>query len=220
MVLAFQGGNGEGQATGESALKQVKNKALDVSQLPSFGFSHRSPMWWGTMGMIAIEGTVFVLCIGSYFYLRSHANAWPMNAPPPDLLWGTLNTLILLASVFPNHMAKHAAIRMDLAKVRLWLVVCLMFSLAFSLVRIFEFGSLNVRWDSNAYGSVVWMLLGLHTVHLLTDAYDSLVLTVLAFIEPMEGRRFVDVSENAMYWDFVVGSWLIIYFIIYWGPRF
>ena len=109
---------------------------------------------------------------------------------------------------------------MDLARVRLWLVVCLAFSLAFLGVRVFEFSALNVRWDTDAYGSIVWMTMGLHTVHLLTDTIDSLVLTVLMFTGPIEGRRFVDVSENSVYWHFVVGSWLLIYTVIYWGPRF
>lgn len=192
---------------------------LDVSQLPSFAFSHRSPMWWGTMGLIAIESTVFVLCIMSYFYLYSQSTSWPMTTPPPDLFWGTLNTGILLVSAIPNHIAKRAAQQMDLARVKVWLLVCMAFSIAFLIVRIFEFGALNVRWDTDAYGSVVWMLLGLHTAHLLTDTIDSLVLTVLMFTGPLEGKRFVDVSENGMYWHFVVGSWLIIYAVIYWGPR-
>jgi heme/copper-type cytochrome/quinol oxidase subunit 3 len=83
-----------------------------------------------------------------------------------------------------------------------------------------EFTSLNTRWDSQAYGSVVWMLMALHTIHLVTDAYDSTVLTVLMFTGPLEGKRFVDVSENAMYWYFVVLSWLPIYAVIYWAPRY
>jgi cytochrome c oxidase subunit I+III len=36
----------------------------------------------------------------------------------------------------------------------------------------------------------------------------------------MEGKRFVDVSENAVYWYFVVLSWLPIYAVIYGAPRF
>lgn len=199
---------------------EEKPDILNVADLPSFGFGHRSPMWWGTMGLIAIEGTVFVLCILSYFYLYSRSQTWPMSTPAPSLFWGTLNTLILIASAVPNHLAKHAAQKMDLRKVRLWLVVCMAFSLAFLGVRIFEFGALNVRWDTDAYGSIVWMLMGLHTLHLLTDTIDSLVLTVLMFTGPLEGRRFVDVSENSVYWHFVVGSWLLIYAVIYWGPRF
>ena len=194
--------------------------ALDVSPLPTFGFGQRSPMWWATLGLIAIESTVFALTIMSYFYLRSHASAWPMTGQPPDLLWGTLNTVILVVSMIPNQFAKKAAERMDLGPVRLWMVVCMLFSVAFLVVRALEFTTLNTRWDDDAYGSAVWMLLGLHTTHLVTDTWDSGVLTVLMFTGPLEGKRFVDVSENAAYWYFVVLSWLPIYAVIYFGARF
>jgi heme/copper-type cytochrome/quinol oxidase subunit 3 len=194
--------------------------ALDVSALPTFGFGQRSPMWWATLGLIAIESTVFALAIMSYFYLRSHASVWPMTGMPPDLLWGTLNTVILVLSMVPNQLAKKASERMDLPQVRLWMVLCMLVSIAFLVVRGFEFAALNTRWDSDAYGSIVWMLLGLHTTHLVTDAYDSGVLTVLMFTGPLEGKRFVDVSENATYWYFVVLSWLPIYATIYFGARY
>lgn len=197
----------------------VGGNALDVSALPSHGFSHRSLMWWGTLGMIAIEGTVFVLTVMCYFYLRSHAQTWPMSARPPDLLWGTLNLAILLASVLPNQLAKNAGERYDVHGVRLWLGVTIAFGVALLAVRVMEFAALNVRWDSNAYGSVVWTLLGLHTVHLATDWADSVVLQVLFFKGPLSGKRFVDVSENSLYWYFVVGAWVPIYLVIYWGAR-
>ena len=194
--------------------------ALDVSGLPSYAFGPRSLMWWGTLGVIAIEATVFAMMVATYFYLRSQAPGWPLGVQPPLLVWGTVNTLILLASVVPNHFTKHAAESHDLAGVRLGMCLCILFALAFLVVRIFEFRSLNVAWDANAYGSAVWTLLGLHTVHLVTDFADSLVLAVLMFTGPLEGRRFVDVAENAMYWDFVVFAWLPIYAVIYWAPRF
>ena len=192
---------------------------LDIAHLPTFAFGNRSPMWWGTMGLMAIEGTVFALCIMAYFYLRSHTGFWPTGGMPPELLWGNVNTAIMLASAIPNHFAKRAAERLDLQKVRLWLVVCMLFSVAFLAVRVLEFKSLNTHWDSSAYGSAVWMLLGLHTTHLITDTYDSLVLTVLMFTGPLEGKRFVDVSENAAYWYFMMFSWIPIYGVIYWGAR-
>jgi heme/copper-type cytochrome/quinol oxidase subunit 3 len=202
-----------------SVVHDRQHHSLDVSDLPSYGFSHRSPMWWGTLGMIAIEGTVFALVIATYFYLRSHSTNWPMTTLPPDLLWGTINTAIMLASVLPNHLAKRAAERYDIAAVRLWLLVGVLFGLALLAVRVMEFAALNVRWDTNAYGSVVWTLLGFHTAHLATDWADTVVLTVLFFTGPLEGKRFVDVSENSLYWYFVVWAWLPIYFVIYWGAR-
>ena len=195
-------------------------RVLDVSDLQSYAFGHRSVMWWGTVGMIAIEGTVFALAIVVYFYVRTRVNEWPPSALPPELVWGTANTVLMLASLVPNHWAKRAAEREDLQQVRLSLAVCLLFGLGFLVLRAFEFTALNVRWDTNAYGSAVWMLLGLHTAHIITDVYDTAVLTALMWFGPIEGKRYVDVSESAFYWYFVVFAWMPIYAIIYFGARY
>jgi len=198
----------------------AQTRTLDVSNLAPGAFGHRSILWWGTLGMVLIEGTAFALTIGAYFFLRTRITHWPPpNVFPPSLRWGTLNTIVLLGSAVPNELAKRAAERIDLAKVRLWLVVCLLFGVAFNALRVLEFASLNVRWDQYAYGSITWFLLGLHTTHIVTDVLDTGVLTVLMFTGPIEEKRFVDVSENAFYWYFVVLAWLPIYGVIYWAPR-
>ena len=94
--------------------------------------------------MICIEGTLFALLIISYFYLRGRLPEWPVYKPPA-LFWGTLNTLVLLASAIPNQLTKSAAERHDLGGVRLWIVVSLFAAIAFGLIRIFEFRALNER---------------------------------------------------------------------------
>jgi len=198
----------------------VSRAAIDVSVLPEHAFGHRSLLWWGTMALIAIEGTVFALLIVTYLYLKGRNPHWPPSGvAPPALMWGTVNTIILLVSAVPNELAKRAAEKYELRPVQLWMVVCMLFGLGFNIVRIFEFMSLNVSFDVNAYGSVVWVLLGAHTTHILTDWVDTGVLTVLMFTGPINEHRFVDVSENAMYWYFVVLSWLPIYAVIYLAPR-
>jgi heme/copper-type cytochrome/quinol oxidase subunit 3 len=193
--------------------------SLDVSSLPSYAFGHRSLMWWATLGVVLIEGTVFALAIVAYFYIRTRNQNWPPGVPAPDLLFGTLNTLIMMASGIPNEWTRRRARAEDLRGVRIGMFVCLAFAAAFLAVRAFEFRSLNVAWDTNAYGSATWMLLGLHTVHLVTDALDTIVLAVLMVTGPIEGKRFVDVSENAEYWWFVILAWLPIYFVIYLVPH-
>jgi cytochrome c oxidase subunit 3 len=192
---------------------------LDASRLPTYAFGHRSLMWWGTGGMIVIEGTMFAIAIVAYFYLRGLALEWPMSAAPPDLLYGTLSTAILLVSGIPNHLAAKAAESQDLRAVRIWMVVCIAFGVAFHVVRIFEFTALNTHWTANAYGSIVFTLLVLHTVHMITDFIDTIVLAVLMFTGPLNGRRFVDVSENAAYWWFVIAAWIPVYVTLYWVPR-
>src|SRR6478735_2919619 len=150
--------------------------AVDLSALPEYGFDSRSPIWWGTLGFIAIEGMGFALAIGVYLYLYHLNPAWPLSAIPPTHWPGTLLTVILLASLWPNIRADRVARQEDLKAARFWLVVMSALGLATIGVRAWEFGVLHVRWDQNAYGSLIWLLLGLHTTHLVTDVGDTLVL--------------------------------------------
>lgn len=88
------------------------------------------------------------------------------------------------------------------------------------VLRAFEFPALHVKWDSNAYGSITWILLGLHTTHLITDLIETIVLAALMFTRHgHNNRRIGDVQDNGLYWYFVVATWLPIYAILYWGPR-
>ena len=198
----------------------MTRRTIDVSALPTHASGHHGIMWWGGAGMMAIEGTMFVLLMVAYLYLKGRSPEWPPGFFAPVLLWGTINTGIMLLSLIPNHLTKKAAERQDLRASRLWLCVSLVFALAFLTVRVFEFGALNVWWDSNAYGSIVWALLGFHTVHLLTDVLDSIAFAVLMFTGPLDESHLVDVAENALYWYFVVAFWLPIYGLIYLAPRF
>jgi len=194
--------------------------ALDVAPLPDYAFGHRSVLWWGTLCMIAIEGMAFALAITSYIYIKGRLPHWPDGVAAPGLFWGTLNLIIMVVSAVPNELTRRAAERFDRRGVQLWISVSVAFALAFTVIRFFEFSTLNVRWDTNAYGSVTWLLLGLHTVHVVTDVLDTAVLDVMFFTGPVNEHRFVDVSENSAYYYFVVLTWLPIYGVIYLAPRF
>lgn len=194
-------------------------RTLDVSALPEFAFGHRSLMWWGTMGMIVIEGTMFGALLASYFYLRTRSAEWPPALLAPDLRFGTANTLLLVASCWPNHRYKAAAEKQQLGPTRFWLVVSVLCAIGWVVLRVFEFKSLHCRWSDNAYASILWVTLGFHTTHIVTDLLDTLVLTVLMFTRHAKGRRFADVAENGVYWYFVVLIWLPIYATLYLVPR-
>jgi heme/copper-type cytochrome/quinol oxidase subunit 3 len=197
----------------------VRGDALDVRDLPSYGFSSRSVMWWGNAGMMAIEGVAFGFMLIIYFYLRSLTDTWPVHGQAPDFFFGTVNLVVILASAIPNWLAGRAALDRNAERVRRWLWVSSAIGIALCVIRWFEFTSLNVRWDEGAYGSVVWVLIGLHTFNLVTDVMDTLVLTAVMYAKPLEGKRFVDIAENCGYWYFVVLTWIPIYLVIYFGAR-
>jgi cytochrome c oxidase subunit 3 len=176
----------------------MKERAvLDLRDLPMHGMGSASVTWWGTLGFMLIEGSGFA-----------------------DLGPGTIVTVMLLISVAPNILISRWAARQELRKVQIGMLVMVAFGVAPLILRFYEFSAMHVRWDSNAYGSSVWTLLGLHLTHLVTDLGDTIVLAVIMFTKHGSNkRRFGDVQDNALYWNFVVLAWLPIYACIYWIPR-
>lgn len=195
--------------------------AEDLTDLPDHAFGARSLTWWGVVGFMVIEGTGFGLVIAAYFYLMSLELHWaPQPLDPPGLVAGTLFTIVLFLSEIPNSMIKRAAHAKDLPAIRRLLPLMVAIGVALLVLRGFEFNSLHVLWYSNAYGSVIWALLLLHTTHVGTDLVDTVVLWAL--MRTPHGktpRRFVDTDENAIYWRFVWLAWIPIYLLIYWVPR-
>jgi len=192
---------------------------IDVSALPNSEFGHRGLIWWGTVGFMVIEGSMFVIALVVYFYLRLNVEEWPPGLPDPDPSYGTANLILVLVSLVPAVVSKRAAEAFQLERARVWLLVLVLMGLASVVLRAFEYPALNCRWDDNAYASMVWVLLSMHTIHVSTDVVDSVVLLVMAWTKPMTRKRFVDLSENSLYWYFIVAWWIPIYVVIYFAPR-
>jgi cytochrome c oxidase subunit 3 len=190
----------------------------NVSTLPDYAFGPAALGWWGTIGFMLIEGMGFLLAVGVYIYLIPLNNPWP-PARPPDLLYGTVFTTILTASLLPNAFTLRAARSCDLRATRRGMLVMIAIGIVLLVLRGFELSALNVRWDANAYASILWALMLLHTTDLVTDVYDTCPLAVLLFARRTDGRRFSDVEDNALYWNFVALTWLPLYALIYWLPR-
>jgi heme/copper-type cytochrome/quinol oxidase subunit 3 len=192
---------------------------IDVSNLPTTAFGQRDPLWWGVAGVMCIEGTMFALMLASYFYLRGGAHVWP---PPgvvhPGLGITTGNLAILLLSILPMHLAAQAAERQDLPKIRLWLVVSTVLFVAFLALRISIMHRLTFRWDSHAYGSLIWTTVGLHTVHVVTGIVENLLFITVLTRGPVEDKLMDDLRLNSMYWYFVVACWALFYGVFYLDP--
>jgi heme/copper-type cytochrome/quinol oxidase subunit 3 len=195
--------------------------ADDLADLPTHKFGPSSLTWWGILGFMVIEGAGFALTFAAYFFIMGHEQGWPPEGrAAPDILAGTLFTIIILLSEIPNSMVKKAARAGDVPTIRLLLPLMVAVGAVLLVIRGFEFNSLNCRWTDDAYASIIWALLLLHAAHILTDWLDTVVLTALMFTPlAYEGRRQVDVDENSLYWRYVWLLWIPIYLMIYWVPR-
>jgi cytochrome c oxidase subunit III len=192
---------------------------VDVSALPTSVFGSRDLVWWGTLGFMVIEGFTLLLCVFAAFYLRRNFETWPpLGTPRPSLLLPTINTVMLLATIIPMRLADRAAREWDRESVRRWLWVGVLLTAVVSTLRGFEFSGLHTRWDSTAYGSVIWVILALHTSLVVTDVFETGFLAVIMGRPPVEKKYFVDATNNALYSYFLPMSWLPLYAVLYLWP--
>ena len=191
-----------------------------VAELPEYGYGPRTIMWWGVLAFMMMEASAFLLAIFAYFFIAGQYDEMPPGGfRPPDHLWGAVFTVVAVLSLIPNFLAEHAARKQDQKGVQLALIALTLFVVALIAVRFVEFTHLNVRWDANAYGSIVWALMLLHLTHILTDFGDTFGLTLFVHTHEFDEGRYSDVTDNCLYWNFVVLTWLPIYATVYWAPR-
>lgn len=202
--------------SGERPIRSVG----DLSNLPTSAQGARHVVWWGNLSFMLIEGTGFLLAIGAYLYLLSQSPHWP---PPgdrlPDLGWSSVFTIGMILSALPNLWVLKQVRSKNTVGVRIGTFVMAIIGAVLLVVRWFELQHLNVRWDDDAYGSVVWMLMVLHTGHVVTDLVETGVIATWLFTHEVGDDQFGDVEDNGDYWSFVVLFWLPIYVLLYWVPR-
>ncbi|HET7435456.1 MAG TPA: cytochrome c oxidase subunit 3 [Thermoanaerobaculia bacterium] len=198
-----------------------KRREIDVSGLPSFAFGNRDPLWWGVWLLIAIEGTMFALLVASYFYLRASESEWPPTGAAQPPLWITFATVIaLLATIPPSYYAFRKALDGRLRAVQIGLLLTTILNGVAVVTRAYELGMIGYNWNSHAYGSLVWGIYFVHTLHLVSGLCENIVITALLFIGPVEKKHMVDVRLGTIYWWFVVVSWVILWAIVFGDSTF
>jgi heme/copper-type cytochrome/quinol oxidase subunit 3 len=200
---------------------------IDISGLPHHEFDTYDPVWWGNNLLLAIETSMFAILIATYFYLRQNFTLWPPPVaqltatlrPLPELGYGTANTILLLLGCIPMVLTDLSARRGDKRVSQIGLVICAIVGFVALVLRSFEYSAVYFRWDSNAYGSVVWFMLGMHMLHLMILTTETVLLTVWVFNREFDMKHRVDIVTVAVYWYWVVAIWLVLYAIIYFTPR-
>jgi heme/copper-type cytochrome/quinol oxidase subunit 3 len=200
---------------------------LDVSGVPKEGYDHHGALWWAALIMELIETTMFALLVASYFYVYLYINVWPppRTEPPsmldtaPDLVPGTVLVVLLLASCVPMLLADRAARRLDPRSTAMWLLLALAIGVALVGVRCVEFPAIHFRWDSNAYASCLWFLLGFHLMHLAASVVEVALIVLWIWVYGLDEHHAVDATIIAFYWYWMALVWVPIYLIIYFAPR-
>lgn len=163
---------------------------VDAGHLSPYSVGSQAPLFWGIVGVLAIESMVLSCLVATYFFMRISQPEWP---PPgikePDLLLPTIGTEILLASSIPVHWGDRSIAHGDRRKLWRGLLIGTGLAMTFLSIKIIEYSRLEYRWDTHAYGSIVWAISGFHALHVIALVLKTIVVAGLGWLGYFNAER-------------------------------
>jgi cytochrome c oxidase subunit III len=171
-----------------------------------------STAWWGMVGLITTEGMIFAILLASYFFLRASAKQWP---PPglelPELKLTVVFSFLLWGSSIPIFWGEAAIRKGKVGALRAGLWISFAMGAAFLAYTIKDFDDLHFGWKDNAYGSIFYVVVGLHGLHVLIGLLMNLVVQVKATEGKFSAERHQTVEVFSLYWHFVDVVWVAVF---------
>jgi heme/copper-type cytochrome/quinol oxidase subunit 3 len=169
--------------------------------------------FWGLAVLIATESMLFLALLATYFFLRASAHTWPIgHLEPPKLdarAW--LFTAILLGSSIPIFAADAAVQRGRPGPLRVGLALSFLMGAAFLVNTVLDFRDLPFGWTTNAYGSIYYVTVGLHAVHVLVGLMISVVVQIKVWRGLIDAEHHTSVEVFSLYWHFVDVVWIFVF---------
>lgn len=192
---------------------------IDASDLTRFP-KRKHPLWWGILGAVTIELTVVSALLSSYFYLMANSPEWPpAGVAPPELLWPSVNVVLLLLSAGTMWWAGWGIDRDKQWILTLGTGLSVLLASLTLVLRSLQLDTFDFRWDDHPYGSIVWTITGFHYTHVASAIVGTAVVTLLSTRGYFTPKRQLGVVVDTLYWYFVAGVFVPIYVVLYWVPR-
>ncbi|MCL4449021.1 MAG: cytochrome c oxidase subunit 3 [Actinobacteria bacterium] len=165
----------------------------------------------GVLIWLGSELMFFSGLFAAYFAIRAHATIWPPKGSHLDVLQAGIFTLILLASSPTMQKAVWEEEKGNRVSARFWIVLSITLGSMFLMNQMYEWITLPFSPSTNAYGSLFFIMSGIHGLHVL------LGLVAMVFLlgrmkgpagDPGERTVFQAVSY---YWHFVDFVWIALY---------
>jgi cytochrome c oxidase subunit 3 len=168
----------------------------------------------GVVVWLASELMFFAGLFGAYFTLRGLNDPWPPEGVKLETLTTSLATVVLVASSGAMHFAVVAARRGDRRASIRWLGVTALMGALFLCNLAFEYSQAEFKIDSNAYGSIFYLMTGFHGLHVVGGlVFMGAVAVAIAGRSRAPAHETVEVC--GYYWHFVDVVWVAMFATIY-----
>jgi cytochrome c oxidase subunit 3 len=166
----------------------------------------------GVMIWLGSEFMFFSGLFAAFFTIRAHAAVWPPPGTELDTIQAGVFTAILVSSSFTMQRAVYLDEWRRRSAARRWIVFTLILGAMFLGNQFYEWVTITTRPATNAYGSLFFIMSGLHGLHVFLG-----LVAMVFLLGRLKGRGAGDPGELSVvqgvsyYWHFVDIVWIGLY---------
>lgn len=161
---------------------------------------------------------MFAALFATYAVLRNNTFGGPGGSELFSLPLALTETLILLTSSFTCGLGIIAAHKENIKQVVIWFGVTFVLGISFLVMELREFSSLVTEghsWQSNAFLSSFFTLVGTHGLHIAVGLLWIVVSLIMVFKRGLTPSIINKLTRLSMFWHFLDVVWIFIFTIVY-----
>jgi len=171
---------------------------------------------FGVMLFLASDVMLFAPFFAAWFLLRESNQPWPPEGVELNTLRALGATVVLVASSFTLVASDRAATRPDgRPAMRRWLLATIALGALFIANQVAEYASLDFGAADHTYGSIYWLLTGLHGAHVTTGLAAMALLYVRTVRASSLGAIAPWTHGVSLFWHLVDLIWLFVFSTIW-----
>ena len=139
----------------------------------------------------------------------------PPGRPHLELVLPLINTVILLSSGIPQHLASQAIKRGDRRGHQIGTICAMVLGFLFLCGQAWEYTHVGFTPADGAFGSTFFTTTGFHGAHVSVALIILLVTLIRSFRGHFSPEHHFGVEAATMYWHFVDAVWVALLITIY-----
>ena len=190
------------------------NQAIDnieiINDRKAMGMNPRKFIVW----LFIVTIVMLFAALTSAYVVKQSEGDW-LNFNLPGMFW--ITSVIIVTSSLTMHMALKSAKRDNLNKSRTFLIVTAILGLAFLLGQFQAWEQLvgmDVFFIGNPAGSFLYVLTGLHGIHIISGIIYILIVIVASFRMNVHSGKMIKIEMCTTYWHFLGGLWLYLFLFL------
>ncbi|MEQ8242044.1 MAG: cytochrome c oxidase subunit 3 [Fulvivirga sp.] len=153
---------------------------------------------------------IFASLTSAYIVRQAEGN-WVVFELPMEM-W--ITSVIIAISSISMQMAYFAAKKDNLERVKLLVTITSILGVAFLIGQFFVWGALvdqNIFLVGNPSGSFLYILSGLHGLHLVSGIIFLIIVLISTFKYRVHSKNLAQIQMCTTYWHFLGGLWIYLF---------